>query len=109
REAIDRVHRDAVAVRVNQLLVDPVAAALRELLDVQFSRGEHHLANRAVEFVAINVDVGEIVVSADFLNLAKGILQSMPVPQSYVLKPSLVHRQIGCLDARPRRNSPRYE
>ena len=34
REAVHRVHRDAVAVRVDQLLVDPVAAALGQPVDV---------------------------------------------------------------------------
>mgnify|MGYP003693694633 CR=1 FL=1 len=49
REAVDRVHRHAVAVRVDQLLVDPVAAALRQLVDVELARGEHHLTHRAVD------------------------------------------------------------
>ena len=34
REPVDGVHRDAIAVGIDELLVDPVAAALRELLDV---------------------------------------------------------------------------
>src|SRR6516162_11081884 len=70
----------AVAVGVDELLVDPVAAALRKLLDVQFARGEHDLTHGAVDFIAIDVDVGEVVVRTDFLNLPQGVLKCAPVP-----------------------------
>jgi hypothetical protein len=46
--------------RVDQLLVDPVAAALRELVYVQLSRGEHHLANRAVGAEEAHGKCGEL-------------------------------------------------
>ena len=68
-ESIDRVHGDAEAVGVDQFFVDPVAAALRKLVDVQLTGGEHYLASGAVDFVAIDVDVGKIVIGADFLDL----------------------------------------
>ncbi len=100
REPIDWVHRDAVAVGVDQLLVDPVATALRKLVDVQLACGEHHLASRAVDFIAINVDVGKVVIGADFLNLTQRVLKCMPVPQPDVLKRSLIVRRIGRLDGR---------
>ncbi len=103
REAVDRVHRDAIAVRVNQLLVDPVTAALRELLDVQLPRAKHYFANLAVDFIAINVDVGKVVISADFLDLAERVLQCPPVPEPDVLKRSLIVRRISRLDSRLRR------
>ena len=80
---------------VDQLLVNPVAAALRELVDVQLARGEHHLANHAVDFIAINVDVGKVVVGADFLNLTQRVLECAPVPQPDVLKRSLIIRRVG--------------
>ena len=90
REAVHRVHGDAVAVGVDQLLVDPVAAALGQLFDVHFAGGEHHLAHLAVDLVAVDVDVGEVVVGADFLDLAEGVLQGVPVPQADVLEGGLV-------------------
>ena len=83
---------------VDQLLVNPVAAALRELIDVQLARGEHHFASRAVDVISINVDVGKVVVGADFLNLAQRVLKRVPVPQPDVLKRSLIVRRIGRLD-----------
>ena len=90
REPVHRIHRDAVAVRVNQLVVDPVAAALRQFVHVQFARRQHHLAHRAVDLVTIDVDVGKVVVSANLLNLPQRILQRMPVPQANILQRRLV-------------------
>ena len=101
REPVDRVHRDAVAVGVDQLFVDPVAAALGQLLDVQLARRQHHLAQRAVDRVAIDVDVGEVVIGADFLELPQRVLQRAPVPEPDVLERRLVVRR----DRRPRRSS----
>ena len=83
---------------VDQLLVDPVATALREPIDVQLARGEHHLTSHAIDLIAINVDVGKVVVGADFLNLTQGILESVPVPQTNVLKSSLIIRRVGRCD-----------
>ena len=102
RESIDRIHGDAVAVSVDQLIVDPVAAALGELIDIQLARGEHYLASRAVNVIAINIDIGEIVVGADFLNLTQRVLQCAPVPQPDVLKRSLIVRRVSRLDSRIR-------
>ena len=85
---------------VYKFLVNPVAAALGELVDVQLACGEHHLAIRAFDFIAINVDVGKVVVGADFLNLAERVLECVPVPESDVLKCRLVVRRIGRLDCR---------
>ena len=99
REAVDRRHRDAVAVGVDQLLVDPVAAAFRQFLDVQLACGEHHLANRSVHFVAIDVDVGEVVVGADFLDLAQRVLERAPVPQPDVLQRRLIARRVNRFEA----------
>ena len=84
------IHGDAVAVGVDQLFVDPVAAAFGELVDVEFAGGEHDLALFAVDLVAIDVDVGEVVVGTDLLNLAERILERAPVPQADVLESGLV-------------------
>ena len=80
-EAVDRIHGDAVAVRVDELFIDPVAAALGKLFDIQLAGGEHHLAHVAVDLIAIDIHVREIVIGADFLDLPQRILQGMPVPQ----------------------------
>ena len=83
---------------VDQLLVDPVAAALGQLLDVQLARRQHHLAHGAVEVVAIDVDVGKVVVSANLLLLAQGVLQRVPVPQADVLQRGLIVGRVGGID-----------
>ena len=109
REAVDRVHRDAVAVGVDQLFVDPVAAAFRQLVDVELARGEHHLPHLAVDLVAIDVDVGEVVVGADFLDLPQRVLQRAPVPQADVLERRLVVRGVDRLDAGFGRERPLHD
>ena len=85
-------------MRVNQLLVDPVAAALGQFLDVELARGDHHLLHRSVDHVAVDVDVGKIVVGADLLDLPQGVLQRAPVPQPDVLERQLVVGQVECLE-----------
>ena len=98
REAVHRVHGHAVPVRVDQLLVDPVPAALGQAVDVELARGEHHLPHRAVDLVPIDVDVGEVVVRADLLDLAQRVLQGAPVPQPDVLQRLLVVGDIDRFD-----------
>ena len=87
---------------VDEFLVDPVAAALRKLIDAQLAGGEHHLAHGAVDFIAIDVDVGKVVVGADFLNLTQRVLQCAPIPQANVGERSLIVRRVGGLDRRLR-------
>ena len=106
REAVDRVHRDAVAVRVDQFLVDPVPAALGQPFDVQLARGEHHLPDLAIHFVAVDVDVREVVVGADFLDLPERVLQRAPVPQPNVLQRVLIVGRVRGLDAWSRPETP---
>ena len=48
--------------------------------------------------VAIDIDVGKVVVSADLLNLAQRILQRVPVPQANILQGGLVVGRIGGSD-----------
>ncbi len=88
---------------VDQLLVDPVPAAHRQLLDTDLACREHHLAQRAVEHVAVDVDVRKVVVGADLLELAQRVLQRAPVPQADVLERVLVGGRICRLGARIRR------
>ena len=58
--------------------------------DVEFARREHHLADRTVKLVAIDVDIRKVVVSPDGLDLTQGILQRTPIPQPDVRKSRLV-------------------
>ncbi len=84
---------------VDQLFVDPVAAALRQLVHVQFACGQHHLANRTAELISIDVDSRKVVVSPDFLNLTERILQRPPVPKPYVLERRLIAGRFHRLDS----------
>ena len=79
---------------VNQLFVDPVPAAFRQFFDIQFAGSEHHLAQIAGNLVAIDVDVGKIIVGADFLNLAQSVLQRLPIPKTNILQSGLIIRHI---------------
>ncbi len=97
-EAVDGIHGDAVAVGVGEALVDPVAAADGELVDVELAGGEHDLAGGAVDVVAVDVDVGKVVVGADLLNLAEGVLEGAPVPEADVLEGGLVVGGVGGVD-----------
>ena len=106
REAVDRVHRHTVAVGVDELFVDPVAAALRQLVDVELARREHHLPDRSVHLVAVDVDVGEVVVGADLLDLPQRVLQRAPVPQPDVLQRRLIVWGVQCLEAALGRERP---
>ena len=99
REAVHRIHRDPVAVGINQLLIDPIAAALRQLIHVELACGQHHLAHGAADLVSIDVDIRKVVVGADLLNLTQRILQRAPVPQPYVLERRLVAARLDRLDA----------
>jgi hypothetical protein len=98
REPIYWIHGDAVTVRVDQLFINPVATALRKLLDVQLARGKHHLTSHPVDFVAINVNIGKVVVGANFLNLTQSVLKGVPVPQPDILQRSLIMHRVGRRD-----------
>ena len=85
---------------IDQLLVDPVAAACRQLVHIQLAGGEHHLADGPADLIAIDVDVGKVVVGANFLNLAQRVLQRVPIPQPDVFERRLVVRRVNRLDPR---------
>ena len=83
---------------VNELFVDPVATACRQLVDVQLARRKHHLTNRAADLVSVNVDVGKVVVGPNFLNLAQRVLQSARVPQTDIFERGLIIGRVECLN-----------
>ena len=80
---------------IDQLFVNPIAATLRKFFDIQFARAEHHFTGCAVDFIAVNVDIREVVVGADFLNLTQRILEGAPVPQPDILERSLIICGVG--------------
>ena len=75
-----RRHHHAVAVGEQQMQVDPGLRVGRQQRGIELARREHHLLIGAVEMVAIDVDVEELVVGADFLQLRIGVEQRLPVP-----------------------------
>ena len=80
---VDRHHRRADPVGVDDPLVDPARGA-RVLVDGQLARGQHDLALDVVDDVPVRVDVVEGVVAAHRLELVEGVLQGPVVPQAGV-------------------------
>ena len=85
--------RDPVAVGERQPLVDP--RAVGQARAVQFARREHHLPVLAVDEVAVVVDRHEVVVRADFLDLAERVQQRLVVPERHVLERERVAREVA--------------
>ena len=81
-------------MRVDKLFVDPIAGLLRQFCLIDFTRGQHHLALFTRDYIAINVNVSEIVIGADSLNLRERVLQSVPIPQANVVERGPVGLQI---------------
>ena len=100
RKAVHRVHRDPVAVGINQLVVDPVSAAFGQLVHIQFAHRQHHLAQRSIDLVAVDVDAREGVVGTNFLHLAQRVLQRIHIPQADVFERGLIVLRIDGGDAR---------
>ena len=86
----DRGHHHAVAVGEEHVAVDPGLRVRRQQRGFQLAGREHHALIRAVEPVAVDVHVMELVVGADLLQLRVGIHQRLPVPQPDVVDGRLV-------------------
>ena len=80
-----RGHDHTAAVGEQQMQVDPGLRVGRQQRRRQFARSQRHLPIGAVDPVAIDVDVKEPVVGADFLKLRIGVHQRLPVPQPDVV------------------------
>ncbi len=100
RDLVHRDHGHADAVRVDDALVHP-AGRLGVLLDRQLAAREHDLAQRAVDHVAIRVDVHEVVVLANRLELVQRHPERAVVPQARVLEGVDLEAE-GCLGERGR-------
>src|SRR6266576_176706 len=79
-------------MRVDQPFVDPVAR--RKFAVVYLARRNHHLSYVAGCLVAINVNIGEIIVSTDSLNLFKRVPQCLPVPEPNVFEGRAVSGEV---------------
>ena len=82
----DRGHDHSVAVSEEHMEVDPgLGVGRKERRRVELAGRQHHLLIRAVELVAIDVHVMELVVGPDLLQLSVGVHQRLPVPQPDVV------------------------
>ena len=90
---VDRTEGQAVAVGERQPLVDPGAVGQRRR--IQLARRQHHLAQLAVDLVAVVVHRGEVVVGADLLDLAEGLEQRLVIPQPDVVEGGAVAVDVG--------------
>ena len=79
-------------MRVLQPQVDP-----RRVIEagfIHFARGEHDLAHLAVELVAVDVDVTELVVRAQLLELGVALQERAVVPEANVAQRDFTGLQI---------------
>ena len=80
---VDGHHRHAVAVGVHEVRVQPVVDG-RVPVERHLAPGQHHLALLAIDEVAVDVHVHEVVVLADRLELVQRRAQRSVVPQAGV-------------------------
>jgi len=66
------------------MLVDPRLRLIREPVDVHLTKRDEHLALGAVDRVAVDVHVREVVVGSDTLQLLVRLLDDTGVPQAHV-------------------------
>ena len=81
---------------VDQVEVRPAVFGFTELLDFEFSGGEHDLLELAVDSVSIDVGI-DVGIGSEGLDLADGIVKGLPVPEAYILEqvPVLVRIEGG--------------
>ena len=82
---VDRAGRDAIAVCVLEMLVDPVLRGLRQLCEVELAGAELQRLVLVADCVTVDVDVDEVVVGPDGLLLLVRVLERSKVPQSQVV------------------------
>ena len=80
-DLVDRHHRDADPVGVDDPLVDPAGGG-RVLVQGKLAGGQHDLALDAVDAVAVRVDIGEVVVATNRLELVEAGPERSVVPQA---------------------------
>ncbi len=93
----DRRHRDAEAMGVDEVPVHPGAGFLRQRLELDLPGGDHHLAFLAIDLVAVDIDVRELVVGPEDLELVIGRQERPRVPE-----PDVVYRAGVVVDLVPR-------
>ncbi len=95
-----RVHDDAEPVRELKACVDPRSRL--KLLQVELPRGQHDLAARAADRVAVHIHLVEVVIRPDFLELLVAPEQRSFVPDADVAEGFRLARQIVPGDRRRR-------
>ena len=80
-------------MREGEPLVDPGAVGQRR--GIELARREHHLAQLAVDLVAVVVHRREVVVGADLLDLAERLEQRLVIPQPHVVERRAVLVDVG--------------
>ena len=96
RHAIGFGHHDAVAVGVDEVRIDPARSGFAQLREVQFARRQHHLAQLAIDDIAIDIGVG-INVGPVRLELRDGVVKSVPIPETHVVQQRLMLFEIDGL------------
>ena len=81
----DRGHDHAVAVREEHMAVDPRLGVGGSSAGLELAGRQHHLLIGAVELIAIDIHVMELVVGSDLLQLSVRIHQRLPVPQANIV------------------------
>ncbi len=93
--AVDGAHAETVAVRIDQVPVDPAALRAAQTLHVQLAYRDGHLAHAVWKLIAIHVRATEGVVGADRLDLAVGVEERLIVPEA-----DAAHRLVVVADVR---------
>ena len=76
----DRGHDHSVAVGEQHMEVDPGLGVGWKKRWLEFAGRQHHLLIRAVELIAIDVHVMELVVGPDLLQLSVGVASAAASP-----------------------------
>ena len=76
----------SVTMRVAEVGVFPVLRFRRQQADIVFPGGEIHLLQAAVDHVAVDIHVGEMVVGADTLQLLIDVIQEFRIPHWNVVQ-----------------------
>ncbi len=87
-------HHGSVAMRVGQMVIDPVAGARRQLAVVQFPRRQKHLLVDVVDVITGHVHTGKLVISSQLLELLEDVLEIFPIPDGDVAQFRLNSRAV---------------
>ena len=92
-DGIDRTDDDALAVGVDEVRVLPGTRDLSQAGRVHLAGRQHDLLAASLEVIAVDVDVGELVVLANALQLVIGRQQRPPVGDPNIRQRRLIARE----------------